>query len=416
MKNYILLVFALLALATAAKVNYTGHKVIRVTPETKEQLEFLRDWESSSEIDFWLLPSSAGRFADIRVSPETYAHVAAKLADMKMSHTVHIADVGELERQEQQNMAQRIAMFNGEKAIDVENYHTYEEVMAYLADLANTNPLVTTKVGGTSEEGRDIVQAIISSDLSANKPVHFFDCNIHAREWITGATCVWIIDQITTGYGSDPEITSLVDLYDWKFVPIANPDGYAYTWSTDRNWRKNRLVNNGSTCVGVDANRNFPIGFAGSGSSSDPCSGTYHGIAAFSEREASALRDLIAADRGRVKTAISMHSYSQMFLSPYGYTTDLPVEYPEMFRAMEIAVTALTSTYGTPYTYGNTAVTIYIASGDTTDHYYESEGVVHSYTIELRDSGTYGFQLPPDQIVPTAIETWNGFKAMINAI
>ncbi|KZR96612.1 putative Zinc carboxypeptidase A 1, partial [Daphnia magna] len=28
----------------------------------------------------------------------------------------------------------------------------------------------------------------------------------------------------------------------------------------------------------------------GSGSSSDPCSGTYHGIAAFSEREASAFR------------------------------------------------------------------------------------------------------------------------------
>ncbi|KAK4005827.1 hypothetical protein OUZ56_010951 [Daphnia magna] len=221
---------------------------------------------------------------------------------------------------------------------------------------------------------------------------------------------------ITTGYGSYPEITSLVDQYDWKFVPIANPDGYAYTWNTDRNWRKNRLVNNESTCVGVDANRNFPIGFAGSGSSSDPCSGTYHGIAAFSEREASAFRDLIAADRGRVKTTIShMHSYSQMFLSPYGYTTDLPAEYPEMFRAMEIAVNALTSTYGTPYTYGNTAVTI-LASGDTTDHYYENEGVVYSYTIELRDSGTYGFQLPPDQIVPTATETWNGLKAMINAI
>ncbi|KAK4035903.1 hypothetical protein OUZ56_027982 [Daphnia magna] len=265
MKNCILLVFGLLALATAAKLNYTGHKVIRVIPETKEQLEFLRDWKSSSEIDFWLLPSSAGRFADIRVSPESYAHVAAKLADMKMSHIVHIADVGELERQEQHNMAQRNDALQS------------LTVMAYLAELANTNPLVSTKVGGTSEEGRDIVQAIISSDLSANKPVHFFDCNIHAREWITAATCVWIIDQITTGYGSDPEITSLVDQYDWKFVPIANPDGYAYTWNTDRNWRKNRLVNNGSTCVGVDANRNFPIGFAGSGSSSDPCSGIIYG-------------------------------------------------------------------------------------------------------------------------------------------
>ena len=37
--------------------------------------------------------------------------------------------------------------------------------------------------------------------------------------------------QITSGYGSDAEITALVDQYDWKFIPIANPDGYAYTWS-----------------------------------------------------------------------------------------------------------------------------------------------------------------------------------------
>ncbi|KZR97036.1 putative Zinc carboxypeptidase A 1, partial [Daphnia magna] len=63
-----------------------------------------------------------------------------------------------------------------------------------------------------------------------------------------------------------------------------------FNFYKDRNWRKNRLVNNESTFVGVDANRNFPVGFAGSGSFSDPCSGTYHGIAAFSEREASALR------------------------------------------------------------------------------------------------------------------------------
>lgn len=70
--------------------------------------------------------------------------------------------------------------------------------MAYLNDLASTNPIVSTKVGGVTAEGRDIVQLIISSDLSANKPVEFFDCNIHAREWITAATCIWIIDQVNS--------------------------------------------------------------------------------------------------------------------------------------------------------------------------------------------------------------------------
>ena len=110
-------------------------------------------------------------------------------------------------------------------------------------------------MGGTTEEGRDIVQVVISSNTTANKPVVFLDCNIHSREWVTTSTCIWIIDQVplignselkwrililllesnlkmTTNYGSDAEITSLVDLYDWKFIPIPSPDGYEYSWTT----------------------------------------------------------------------------------------------------------------------------------------------------------------------------------------
>ena len=102
---------------------------------------------------------------------------------------------------------------------------------------------------------------------------------------------------------------------------------------------------------------------------------------------------------------------------------------------MGIGVEALTATYGTKYTYGNSADTICkqffsskhefhngdyelldVAAGITTDHYYENEGVVHSYTLELRDTGAYGFVLPPEQIVPTATETWNGLKAFVKAI
>ena len=44
-----------------------------------------------------------------------------------MSHDIHIADLGELERQEAQSIALRRALYSG-KAIDLENYHPYEEV------------------------------------------------------------------------------------------------------------------------------------------------------------------------------------------------------------------------------------------------------------------------------------------------
>ena len=35
------------------------------------------------------------------------------------------------------------------------------------------------------------------------------------------------------------------------------------------------------------------------------------------------------------------------------------------------------------------------------------------YTIELRDKGRHGFELPPDQIVPSGGETWAGIQAMV---
>ena len=46
------------------------------------------------------------------------------------------------------------------------------------------------------------------------------------------------------------------------------------------------------------------------------------------------------------------------------------------------------------------------------DHAYDVQGILHSYLLELRDTGEFGFELPADQIIPTAIETWNGIKAM----
>ena len=57
-----------------------------------------------------------------------YNDIAKILLDNKLNHKILIANLGELERQEQQEIALRRGLYNGNKAIDVENYHTYEEV------------------------------------------------------------------------------------------------------------------------------------------------------------------------------------------------------------------------------------------------------------------------------------------------
>jgi len=56
------------------------------------------------------------------------------------------------------------------------------------------------------------------------------------------------------------------------------------------------------------------------------------------------------------------------------------------------------------------------APGTAIDYCYEKLGVVHSYTAELRDTGKNAFMLPIEQIIPTAIETWEGVKAMAEGI
>lgn len=65
------------------------------------------------------------------------------------------------------------------------------------------------------------------------------------------------------GYGCNKEISQLLRKYRFIFVPVFNPDGYVYSWTTDRLWRKTRSINTNSTCRGVDPNRNWNVQFGG---------------------------------------------------------------------------------------------------------------------------------------------------------
>ena len=64
--------------------------------------------------------------------------------------------------------------------------------------------------------------------------------DIHAREWIAGATGTWILNHLLTNAGSYSDILNELDFY---FVPMVNVDGYEFSHTTDRMWRKTRSVN-----------------------------------------------------------------------------------------------------------------------------------------------------------------------------
>ncbi|XP_033102549.1 carboxypeptidase B-like [Anneissia japonica] len=106
-----------------------------------------------------------------------------------------------------------------------------------------------------------------------------------------------------------------------------------------------------------------------------------------------------------------------MWMSPWGYTENSrPDDFDDQNNLLADAVAAVVAAYGTNYTHGPIANTMYVASGNSVDWTYGALGITYSYAVELRDKGWYGFSLPPRFIEPTAIETFEGLKVVLNHI
>jgi murein tripeptide amidase MpaA len=160
--------------------------------------------------------------------------------------------------------------------------------------------------------------------LQNNRAI-FIEANIHAREWIASATITWILNEFLRS--NDPEVQDLANNVDWYIIPIANPDGYEYTWNDNRNWRKTRSKVS-SVCYGVDPNRNFAFSWlkkaedGDEGASRAPCSDTYAGPYPFSEGEAIAIENFMITNKEKFDVYLSFHSYAHLILFPFGHTLE----------------------------------------------------------------------------------------------
>ncbi|NWH97984.1 CBPA1 Carboxypeptidase, partial [Tichodroma muraria] len=285
------------------------------------------------------------------------------------------------------------------------------QIYDWMDVLVEDHPNLVSKIQiGQSYENRPLYVLKFSTGGS-NRPAIWLDTGIHSREWITQATGAWTANKIAEEYGQDPSVTAILDSMDIFLEIVTNPDGFAFTHSSNRLWRKTRSINAGSRCIGVDPNRNWDAGFGEAGASGNPCTETYHGPYANSEPEVKSIVDFVKS-HGNIKAFVSIHSYSQLLLYPYGYTNTPAADQQELHEISAKAVAALSSLYGTKYKYGSIITTIYRASGGTIDWTY-NQGIKYSFTFELRDTGRYGFLLPAKQIVPTAEETWLALKVIM---
>lgn len=283
------------------------------------------------------------------------------------------------------------------------DYKNLTQINAKIDEYVANYPAIVTKLAvGTSHEGRTFYAMRISGP-GANKPGVLFNGCQHAREWVSPMTCMYIADQLITQYASDPQIQDAVDGVEFFIIPVVNPDGYEYTWASPSNrlWRKNRRNNLNGT-FGVDLNRNWNIDWNGGGSTSTtPSADNYVGPSPFSEPEAIGLRDFFLA-RPNIVASIDFHSYSQLVLEAWGYTTALAPRF-EAVQALSNAMdAAIESVHGMNYSNGQACNILYCASGTASD-WMHSMGS-HGFAFELRDTTT--FELPPSQILPTGEENF----------
>lgn len=147
------------------------------------------------------------------------------------------------------------------------------------------------------------------------------------------------------------------------------------------------------------------------GASSNPCSETYAGVAAFDQSETIGVRDVASEYSAQTRLFLSIHSYGQYILYPWGYTSESPDNVDELQELAEQIEAAIAGVNGTRYTIGTTYNVLYAASGISPDWAKGSLGIDLSYTIELPGGGQYGFDLPASRISDVVAETFEGIKA-----
>ncbi|MFN3241431.1 MAG: M14 family zinc carboxypeptidase [Planctomycetota bacterium] len=232
-------------------------------------------------------------------------------------------------------------------------YHTRAEVVADLQALEQQYPSLCklydlqSRYGAPlTHDGFRIYALRISNapDQDQDKPNLVLSANTHANELAVIEVPLYAAGQLLSRYGSDPQLTQLVDDNQIWILPNLNPDGLEYTWNANNLWRKNRR-DNGDGSIGVDMNRNYPFFWSQCGSSGNTSSGTYHGTGPASEPEIQAL--LMFAEVEGFERLLDFHCQGPDVRHPYNNLVEGAI--PAMVRStMDPIHAAIANAMGYP--------------------------------------------------------------------
>lgn len=275
-------------------------------------------------------------------------------------------------------------------------YYKYQEFLDELDSMKSKYPnLISTKAQistFSTINGNPIYWLRISDNPETDEAEEevLYSALHHAREPASLSQTIYYMWYLLENYGTNEEVTYLVDNTEMYFVPMINPDGYRYNEQTDPNGggmhRKNRR-NVGTYNKGVDLNRNYGYQWNTTGVSPDTNNDTYPGTSEFSEVETQAMKWFI--EQREFKFAFNAHTYGNQLLFPIGTTV---AEYADHHDYFDQYTSHMVKHNG----YSNIKSSgLYPASGDSDDWMYKDDigpnhDTVFAMTPEVsNEAGTF---------------------------
>lgn len=422
--------------ASSASSNgrYSGYQVLEIRFHNQANAALhLQELISKYQLDVWRRPFNGT--VDVMVAPQQIDDVIAFVTNRDASYSVKVFDV---QRLLENSMDDLHPGSRHRRAIKVapdtvtRRYLRFREIKQFLRQVARTNfthaDVIMRNLGRSF--GRRMTPYVLISQKNSRdntgKKFVIIEAGMHAREWIAPAMALNLVYKLTYNPDNDPDVEDLLQKFQWVIIPVINPDGYIYSQRNiyTRLWRKTRTTLYGrgvSHCFGVDGNRNFGFQWTDSydkGGSSNPCDDNYSGPQAFSEPETRNLRSLLLRLNTDIAFYISLHSFGQFFLYPWGYDSAAVLEDEHDLREIAQQFADVMLQKNRWYETGSSAQVLYAAAGASDDFAKGVAEVKYAFTIELSpsDASQYGFLLPSRQISRVVDDHWPAFKAIAQTI
>jgi len=294
-----------------------------------------------------------------------------------------------------------------------DHFPSFRQIQVYLEEVAEKhNDWVQLSVEGWTQEGRPLyllqLGKLEEGASSSDRRYVYIDAGIHAREWIAPTTALYTIHSLLQLWVTNsPDVRTNVT---YLIMPLLNPDGYEYSRTHQRLWRKNRRrPTSDNQCFGVDLNRNFDVIGFGVGASNQSCSDSYSGPFAASEPEVKAAAGVVMRHRNNIRVSLSLHSYGQKWLTSWGFTTQPAMDNDKLIDLGRRASEAMKSVNGREYEV-EAAGAMYPAGGASDDFAKAQAFIPYSVTVELppdkKQVPNDGFQIHPSQIRGVGQEFW----------